>query len=339
MKVAIFTTLALLVAVGSFQVNTAKAGPLDQGHVAANAKWVLHVDFEKMRDSKIAAACRAEMKKHEKFNEKIKAATEKLGMNPMKDLLGVTMYDTGYRKHQGVLLIHCNKLDREKLGAIFKKKHPDAKHSKYGDWTLSTWKDKKHGREQMVTGAFANDNTIAMSSDAAKLKKALDVISGKSKSLGSDAELLDGLGKNAIMVARAIDVDTEYFKKARCHVLKNCTEVTVVWREKKGQLVGQYALVTDSEDTAKSFKAVVEGLKGLATLKFGRDELVSKLTSGLKAKTNGKELNVSYKADSEDLIAAGKKMKEMRKKWHGRHHHHKRDHDHKKHDHDKKKEI
>ena len=349
MKITSLATLAVLMTIG-----TLRAAPLDPGHVPAGAKWVLHLDLEQMRSSDIAAACRAEMEKHEKFHTKIKEATEKLGMNPMEDLLGVTIYDTSYGKHQGVILIHCNKLDREKLGAIFKKKHPDAKHSKYGDWTLSTWKDKRHGK--MVTGAFADDNTIAMSSDAGKLKKALDLISGKGKSVGSDSDLLDGLGKKSILAARAIDVDTEYMKKTRCPVLKNCTEATVVWRERKGQLVGQYALVTNSEDTAKSFKMVVEGLKGMVALKFRGDELATKLMGGLKAKASGKEFNVNYKADSADIIAAGKKMKEMRKKWHGhRGHHHKRGHehdhkkhdhkkhdhkkhDHKKHDHDKKKE-
>jgi hypothetical protein len=315
MKIATLSAIALLLA-----ANAAYAGPLNPAHLPSDAKWVGHVDFEQMRASKLAAACRKEMEKHEKFHSRIKEATDKLGMNPMKDLLGATMYDTGYKHHQGVVLIHCAKLDREKLVALFKKKHPDHTTSKYGDWTFYTWtaKHKRHG-EHPVTGTFANDNTIALASDAGKLKKALDVISGKGESLGSDAKLLAGLGKKSIFAARAIDVDTEYMKKTRCPVLRNCEEATVVWREKDGELVGQYALVTDSEDTAKSFKAVVEGFKAIVSLKFSGDELAAKLTSGLNARAKGTAFNVTYKADSDDIIAAAHKMKEMRKKWGGRH--------------------
>lgn len=325
MKVATLTTIALLLTIGA-----AQAAPLVPAHVPADAKWVIHVDFEQMRASKLSEACRAEMEKHDKFNEKIKEVTEKLGMNPMKDLLGVTAYDTKYGTRKGVVLIHCNKLDRKKLHAMFEKKHPDAKTSKYGDWTLSTWHAKhKHG-EHMITGTFANDNTIALSGDADKLKRALDVITGKSKSASADSELLAGIGKKSIMAARAINVDPEYMKKTRCPVLKNCTEATVVWKEKKGQLSGQYAFVTKDENTAKSFKAVVEGMKGLARIKLRGNELAMKLVNGLKAKAKGNELSVSFKANSDDIIDAAKKMKDMKKKWGGRHDHHKHGHDHKK---------
>ena len=325
-KVTTLSMLALLVA-----VSTAQAAPLVPAHIPADAKWVIHVDFEQMRASDLAEACMAEMKKHDRYDEKIKSITEKLGMNPMEDLLGVTAFDTKYGTRKGVVLIHCNKLNRKKLHAMFEKKHPDAKSSKYGDWTLNTWTAKSRHGSHEITGTFVNDNTIAISGDADKLKMALDVISGKAKSASPDSDLLTGIGKKAIMVARAIDVTPEYMKKTRCPVLRNASDVTVVWRERKGQLVGQYAFVTKDEDTAKSFKAVVEGLKGMATLKLGRSEAAMKLVDGLKAKAKGKELNVSYKAASSDIIAMAKKMKDMKKKWRGhRHHHHKRDHDTKK---------
>ena len=326
MRTLTLATVALLMAAA-----TTQAAPLDPAHLPAGAKWVIHVDIEQIHKSDLVEACMAKFKENDKAQKKVKEITEKLGMNPMKDLLGVTIFDTEYGSRKGVVLIHCNKLDRKKLHAIFEKKHPKHKTTKYGNWTLNTWTEKKRGREMSITGTFANDNTIALSGSADKLKKALDVIAGKGKALGSDAKLVDGLGKKAIMVARAMDVDAAYMKKTKCPVLRNCTAATVVWSEKKGQLIGQYALTTDTEDTAKSFKAVVEGMKGLASLRFGSNKDVAKLMDGLKVKAKGTAFNLTYKAATSDIIAVAKKMKDMRKKWGHRHHH--------KHKDSKKKEI
>ena len=317
MKIPVLTTVALLLA-----ASIAQAAPLEPAHIPADAKWVIHVDFEQIRSSTLGKAVHAKMAEREKFTEKIKEATEKLGMNPAKDLLDATLYDTSYGTRKGVVLIHCNKLDQSKMVATFEKKHPDHTTDKYGDWKIYHWKAKmgRHG-ENPVSGAFANDNTIALCGDPEKLKKALDLISGKGEAVASDSDLLSGLPKKAMMVAHAIDVDAEYMKKTHCPVLKNCTEATVSWSEKKGTLVGQYEFTTESDEKAESFKAIVEGMKALVTLKVGEKEDLAKLVDGLKVKAKGSTFTLTYKAESEDILAAAETLKAMGKKKWGHHHH------------------
>lgn len=327
-------TLAVVVAVAGI----AQAAPLVPAHLPSDAKWVIHVNLEQVRSSDLVEPWREKWEKHERVQEKIKEATEKMGLNPMKDLLGATVYDTKYGRHNGVALIHLSKSDPKKMVALFEKKHPDHKTTKVGDRTIYSWKVKsrRHGEHGMA-GTFANDNTIVLSRSVDEVKNALAVIDGKSKAMAADGDLVDGLAKKSMMVARAIDVDPEYMKVTRCPVLKRCTSATVQWLERKGNLVGRYAFETESEDTAKDFKAVVDGLKGLAALRFGSDKEVSKVLDGLNAKAKGKELNITFKASTEDILTAAKKhMGKHGKRWHkhGHKHHHKdKDHDHK---HDKK---
>jgi hypothetical protein len=312
MKIATLSTLALLIA-----VTTAQASSLNPEHVSADAKWVCHVDFEQMRSTKIAAACRAEIQKHEKFNELIKVATDRLGMNPMKDLLGATMYGTGYAKQQGVLLIQCNNLDRKKLTAILKKHHPRAKTVRHGKWTINTWTEKNG---DTVAGTFATENTIAICGDADHLKQALDVIGGGGKSLGRDAKLAQGMDKKSVFALRAIDIDTKKFRKKHGPKLPDVKDVSIVWREIKGYVVGEYKIVTDSAETAEGLRAAISGFQGLAKLKVRDKPLAAKLVNGLYAKSKGNLLYVVYKASNNDILAVAEKLKGAAKERRGHHH-------------------
>jgi hypothetical protein len=302
------------VALVALFVAPVAAGPLVAGHIPADAKWVCHLNVDAVRASDLAKACHEHCSKQEGYEKKLQACTDKLGMNPMQDILGVTVYDTTYERHHGVVLVHVRKVDKNKLLALLKEKHPDHKVSEHAGRKLYTWTAKKrwHGEHEM-TACMADNKTIVMSRCPKRVQKALDVIMGKGKSLAEDSPLLERVPKKAMLVARAIDVDVEYKKTTRCPVLKNCSSASATFQEKKGTLSVQYQLVADTEEKAKRFKAIVDGMQAMAALRFADDEAAASLANALKTKAKGTAVSITWKAPTEDILSV---MKKKMERWH-----------------------
>lgn len=291
--------------------SVAQAGPLEPAQVAADAKWFGHVNVEAIGAVPLVKECRQQCEKNEHAKAKIKEVTDKLGMNPMDDLLGITVYATQYEGDVGVGLFSVRKMDREKLVALFKQKHPDHKTAEYAGRTLYTWTEHHHGKEMTLTGTFANDKTILIGADAEHVKAALDVLDGKKPALAKDAPLIQGLAKNALFVSRAVDVPAEYRQTTKCPVLRVCSAASVQWTEKGGQLSGKYDLTADSPETAKNLKAAVDGMKALVELRFGTLESVKKVLSGVQCKAKDNLFSASVKVSLGDLRAAAEDVKQQ----------------------------
>jgi len=293
------------------------AGPLVPQHLPTDAKWVCHLNVEAVKNCELVKAFHKECPKAEECLAKMKALSAVVGMNPAEDLLGVTLYDTGYGRRQGVMLVHLKHVDQKKLLGLLKKKQPDHKIAKHGDRKLYSWTARKgRDHEHPVTACFADGKTIVFSHDVDHVRAALDVIDGKKKSLAADSPLTKGLSRKAMLVSRAMDIDAKYKEVTRCPVLKNCTEATVQWAERKGRLVAKYQLETDSEEIAQNFKSVVDGLRGLATLRLGDDEATGKMLDGLKCKAKNTSFTLTWQASTDDVRAAARKcMQKHKMRW------------------------
>ena len=64
---------------------------------------------------------------HQQCQAKMEELAKKLGMNPMEDMLGATLYSTRYDGQVGLGLVYVKTLDREKMVSLLKEKHPDYK--------------------------------------------------------------------------------------------------------------------------------------------------------------------------------------------------------------------
>jgi hypothetical protein len=243
-------------------------------------------------------------------------------MFPMEDVLGVTLYSNRYGGQIGVGLVYVKKLDREKMLALLKEKHPDQKTSEYGSRTLYTWMVKHQGKKMELTGTFASDTLIVIGADAEMVKTALDVLDGKKPGLAKDAPLLQGIPEMALMSSRGIDVPEEYRKTTKCPVLHHCKAATAVWTEKDGEIVGKYEFTTTSEGTAKNFKAIVDGFKAMGELRFSDVPAITKVMDALTVETQGELFTATFKASTADLEAAAKAMMEQKMEcpFFGKHH-------------------
>jgi hypothetical protein len=302
-----FSTVAVLSA------GVVSAGPIVPKDIGADAQWFGHVNCEALRSMELVQGLKDKCPIHQQCQAKMEELAKKLGMNPMEDVQGATLYSTQYGGNIGVCLIYVTKLDRQKMLAMLKEKHPDHKTTEYGSRTLYSWTDGHKGKKMDLTGTCASDTLIVIGADAEQVKAALDVLDGKKPGLAKDAPLLKGIPTKALFASRGMDVPETYRKTTRCPVLQNCKAATVVWTEKGGQITGKYEFTTDSEQTAKNFKAIVDGLKAMGELRCGGMPAVKTVIDGLKCRAKGDSFTATFTTSTADAESAIKAVMEQKK--------------------------
>jgi hypothetical protein len=302
-----------LTAIVLLSAGFVSAGPMVPKDLRSDTKWFGHVDFEAVRSLKLLQDFKDKCPVYQKCQAKMQELAKKLEMNPMEDVLGATLYSNRYGGHVGVCLVYVKKLDQQKMVSLLKEKHPDYKTSEYGSRTLYLWTVKHHGKKTDLTGTFANDKLIVIGDIDEQVKAALDVLDGRIPGLAMDAPILKGIPTKALFASRGINVPEDYRKTTKCPVMHNCKAATAVWTEKGGQITGRYEFATDSEETAKNFKAIVDGLKAMGELQCGNIPAAKKVMDGLKCSAKGDSFTATFSTSTADAESAVKAVMEQKK--------------------------
>jgi hypothetical protein len=320
--------IAALAVMVLLSTGYASAGTIVPQDIGADAKWFGHVNFEAIHSLKLVQDFKEKCPVQCPVEQKLRELAPKLGMNPLEDVLGATFYSNRYGQHLGVALIYVKNADQQKIVGFLKEKHPDCQTSEYGSRTLYAWKTKHQGKKMSVAGTFASPTLIVIGPDAEQVQAALDVLDRKKPGLAADAPLLQGIPEGALMASRAIDVPEEFRKAIRCPVLQNCKSGSFVCTEKDGEIVVKFESVTDSEATAKNFKAVVDGFKALGALRYNYLPAVMKVMDGITCEIQGESFSAAWVTTTADLEASIRAVVEQKaarnpegkgKKHHGSH--------------------
>ena len=209
------------------------AEPLDLKQIPADAKWLLHVDVDAMRESTLVKnAWPKAMEMHKNAEQKLKEMQDKFGIDVCKDLHGLTAYGRELGKHTGVLIVHA-KFDL-KLAEATAAKAKDHKVVKFESYHLHSWTEKHHGHERTVwAAAYKSDGLVFASSDE-YLKAALAVLDGKASAVAS-GPLAGRVRPGTTILARATGIaDAE----VPCHspIAKQIRSLRFSMGEDSGQL-------------------------------------------------------------------------------------------------------
>lgn len=305
--------LASLAACSVILTGMARAGPVEPGDISQDAKWFGHINVQAIHSMEIVQELRAKMDKDDRLKHRMREVSEKIGMNPMEDLLAVTVYATQYEGDFGVGLFYVKNVNSKKLLGVLKEKHPGHETGHHGDRALYSWTVKHRRGEMKLTSAFASKKLIVIGADEGHVKAALDVLDGKKHGMNADSPLVAGASRNSFFVSNALDVPDDYRAKTKCPVLKRCTAASVNWTEKNGQLKAKYVFTFDSEKSASGIKVMIDAAITMGRMRFGKMEAVEKLLAGLKYKAKGEVFTLTWKTTTDDIRAAVKEAMESRR--------------------------
>ena len=308
--------LTLAMAAALTFVSSARAEPLDLKCAAADAKWVLHLDVDALRQSPLVEkAYQKCLELHPEAAKHLDKVRDLLGMDPRKDLHALMVYGKDTDKHHGVLLVHADV--NQKLLLAKAEKAPGHKATKFGSYELHSWTHTDRHGSHPVTGVFYKPNVLVFAESVEAVKGALDVLDGKSPGIsGKESPLAGHTHPGAIFIARAAAIDPH----TRCPILKQADSVRITIGEHDGQLYYRGRLEMKSAETAGQVKAIADGFQALVALKFGSDADVMKLASGLKVTAKDKTLHVQWSAPTDAVWTVVEKAAKHWAEHHGKEH-------------------
>lgn len=179
----------------------AMAAPLELKQVAADAKWLVHVDLDAVRASTVVQkAWQQAMEKHKDAQNKMNFVTAMLGMDPTKDVHGITSYGRQIGKPAAVTIVAAA-FDPQRIttltGAL-----PGRESSKYGDYEILSWSGKHREHKWSVSATFRGRDQLVLADSVDNLKGGLDVLDGKSAALAPDDALAGNIPAGSTFLLR-----------------------------------------------------------------------------------------------------------------------------------------
>lgn len=277
------------------------AAPLELKQVAADAKWLGHVDFDAVRESTVVQKMvKRALAKHEGAEGHLNIATQLIGFDPCKDLFGATFYGREFAPHQGVLILHA-KMDQKRLLG-WAERIPKLEKSKIGKRDVLSWTHEHHGHKHSVAVASYSDDVLVFASSVDELQSAINVLEGKAKSLSREASLAGNVPPGTTVLFRV-----EGLSKANLPCKDPLVKQTESYRFVTGEYQGQSffrsrSVMTGSEVVGQ-LNRVIDGGRALAEIHLGDNATGKKLVDGLRVKTDDKTLTVLWSGSADDVYA------------------------------------
>ena len=315
MSMGAIIAVTLLAAIG-----VARAAPVDFKNVAADATWLAHLDVDAASSSQVVKAVLANCLSAQDNEGPLSEFLERIGLDPHKDLHGITLYGPKIGPGEGVAVIHA----RLNMSAVVRrlKRAPDHDTLDYRDYRIHTW-TKHHWTRypREVAATFYKPDVFVMASSVDLLKTAIDVLDEKSPSLAGKESPLTGEGPaGAVLAIRAIAIDKADFR-GRFPVTQLLRRFQYTAGEHDGKWFKNVVIEADSPQTAERLKQVVEGHRAMFWLRFHNRPEVLAILDDLKINVNGNTLQVSFSDPVEKVIAAVPAICEAVRehvRWHAR---------------------
>lgn len=275
-----------------------KAAPLDLGHVAADAKWIMHIDLDAVRDTRIYQKMK-ENPRHLAFSAMMQGM---LGINPDQDLHSVTMYGTTLGKEKGVAIVE-GKIDSKRLAGMLKTCcSPEFTESK-GLQIMELTHTPPHREQPMhLAMTIVDDQRLVAAHSVEALHNALAVLQGEGKCLTSSDSLAGNIPTGTTVLMRVEGIAAVAAEKEFCPLAKQTESFRFVMGESNGSSFYRARAVMSNDQVTKQLKEVVEGAIALGKLHVGKNEVGKRLIEATHLKTDDSTLTLLWNGSADDVL-------------------------------------
>lgn len=276
--------------------DVTNAASLKTSIIPEDAQWVLHIDIEKFTSTKLFELL-MEKEGVKAFKGKDKMI-EKLGIDPLKDLTGITLFGSGQAEKNAVVSVTGN-LNKDHLISLVKQAKGN-KEIKHGKHTIFQWENNQFG-------TFVNDNMLIIGRAEDMVRNALDVIAGKQKNIKKTKLMsyLEEVPRGAVIQAVVDDISSVAGKN-KPMILQKTGMAFFMAMEKNESLNLKLKMTTDTAETAKNIGQIINGFTAMARMQVqGKEEIKDqalKLLDALNVSVKGNVIEMGIIYPSEDLI-------------------------------------
>jgi hypothetical protein len=268
------------------------AAELNPSHVPSSAKWMLHADFDAMRESQTGKAVFAHIE--DEHGAKLQAFKRMFSLHLIHDVMDVTLFGDGIAD-RGAVLLHGN-FDQGHIKDVLKAAD-DYSSSMQAGQTIHSWTDK--GKAQ--NAAFAGDKRIVISRQKDLLRQALETLKANEPA-EADPFFAAGSGR-PLLSAKAKTGEIEMPEDAS-RILRMAGVLRIAASENDGRFRLRIGAEPEDATVAKRLRRILDGIVALGE---ATHPMLAKadFQAEIKAENAGVSADLSLPAD--DWIAILKK--------------------------------
>ena len=304
MKVGLYLAIALYLC-----GNSGWAAKLDKANLVSDAGFLMHLDLDAVRKSKIGSTL-IKWTKAKEGNAHMIKIKKGIGFDPSVALNSVTMSGNG-KEDNGIMILKHNAETKKVLSLI---------KSQDGYWaTDHTTKDSKgsykihsvgeeRGRNEEKPDergyiSFVDKNTAVMAPSRKLAAKAIDLVKGKGalKRLFPQVSTSIKESKLPFLIGYA-DIDQMQEVIEDPNIKDMAREVAFVLGETDGDLVINARIVAQSVETAEYMHNMINGLIGFASLNQKDNPEVMDLLKSMKISRKQATVSALFKMSVDKIL-------------------------------------
>jgi len=310
------------VAIGaSLAAVAAWAGPLQKHHVAAEAKWVLHLDVEASKATQVGAYIGGALDQDPKLVKTKADLKAQFDFDfDWRRITALTAYGTGFQpgeQGKGILLVYTDMDVQKLLEAVIDKAQGgnadtgDIKRLEPGPLPLYLIKDDLYVAPQP-------GRPLLVSKFHQEILKARPVFAGQGVTLAANDSFGDLLSAPGAFyfVGAAQGFNELPHIPPKAQVLKQAEGLRLVVSEAAGQVGFNAMLKTKTAEASQQIQQVLQGLIALGTLSQPGNQDLQQFIQAVKVTGSDKSVSLSIQIPADKVITEIKK-KEAQKKREG----------------------
>ena len=281
----LFSMVALAMSVAAVQ-----AAKIDKANISNDAKFVVHLDLDAFRASKIGITLLEKIRKDE-GGEKLNALAELIGFDPLSAIHGATMFGNG-EEDNGILVVKHQAANPKLLA--FMKLDEYYRKTEHGKHEIHGAGDRGDGKRGYVS--FVNATTAVLAASRELAAEGIDLVNGKGaavKQITTSLVSADKKAKNAFLVAYANVEDLkEHIDNETVNQMAK--RVAFVMGESDEKFILSISVDALDADAAENMENMVNGLIGFARLNQDENPEVKDILKGLKVTRNEENVSVHF---------------------------------------------
>lgn len=273
-----------------------QAGPLELGQVSGDAKWLVHLDVDAMRESSLMEkAYLAGTQQWTELESLLAIACAEVGVDPRVDLHGITVFGTKLGKLEGVAIVDAKMNPKAMVARAMAESGYTS--TKYGGHEIHAWTDG----EETVAGAFFRPSLLVVARSDKEVRHALDVLQGKAPSLTGKPRPLAAKAEAGTMLLAWAEGLADSPLPFQSAAIKKTEAIAILVGENQGEVFVAVRLVARTSDTAKKMLAVLEGVRAAIELQYEADAALMNVTKKLRFSTADKTVIAEVRSSADEL--------------------------------------
>lgn len=266
--------------------------PIQKSLVPADAKWMVHFDMAKFRNSRLHDFLMEEnfTRSFRKWNSRL---NKELDMDVIRDMSSLTVFNAG---HEERTIVGCFRGRFDNLSLLEKiRGRTEVDEIKSGSHTLLHWNRREYA-------VFAEKDLILYSNDRKAIENALKSLPSKGKDVSFMSEVAKDVPSDAMMFAFMKNPGYLLGIPSKSKFLDKIGTALYYVSENADIVRSSLRVETQSREDAENIQDLIKGMMAMVRLQAGEEYEEIKYLEDVKFEITGNRMEIRMSAPADEIF-------------------------------------